>query len=55
IFLDFDGYMKQKLQANLDYKDSLSFAKKCLYNVFSAAKFSSDRSVEDYARDIWGL
>ncbi len=55
IFLDFDGYMKQKLQANLDYKDSLSFAKKCLHNIFSAAKFSSDRSVEDYARDIWGL
>ncbi len=55
IFLDFDGYMKAKLKANRDYRDSLRFAKKCLYNVFSAAKFSSDRSVEDYARDIWGL
>ena len=55
IFLDFDGYMKARLRANRDYRDSLSFAKKCLYNVFSAGKFSSDRSVEEYAKDIWAL
>ncbi len=55
IFLDFDGYMKARLQANRDYRDSLNFAKKCLYNVFSAGKFSSDRSVEEYAENIWEL
>ncbi len=55
IFLDFDGYLKAKLAANRDWRDGLRFAKKCLYNVLSAGKFSSDRSVEEYARDIWQL
>lgn len=55
ILLDFEDYLKTKMQALHDYQDSLTFAKKCLYNVFSAAKFSSDRSVKDYAESIWKL
>ncbi len=52
---DFDGYLKAKLQVNRDYNDKLAFARKCLNNVFSAGKFTSDRSVKEYARNIWHL
>ncbi len=52
---DFDSYLDAKLRANRDYKDTRGFSRKCLQNVFSAGKFTSDRSVKDYARDIWHL
>ena len=52
---DFDSYLAAKLATNRDYKDTRAFSRRCLENVFSAGKFSSDRSVQDYARDIWQL
>jgi len=55
LFLDFDSYMKEKLKANKDYKNTLAFSRKCLMNIAGAGKFSSDRAVGEYARDIWKL
>ena len=55
IFLDFPFYLETKLRAIRDHQNQMMFARKCLHNVFSAGKFSSDRSVKDYAADIWGL
>ena len=50
---DFTSYMEQKLQCNRDYRDHIAFAKKCLMNVASAGKFSSDRPIKQYAEEIW--
>ena len=51
---DFDSYLQTKLQVNRDYAlDPDGFAKKCLYNIASAGLFSSDRTVRQYADDIW--
>ena len=51
---DFDSYLQTKLQANRDYAlDPDGFAKKCLYNIASAGLFSSDRTVRQYADEIW--
>ena len=50
---DFKSYMEAKLAANRDYQDGLGFARKCLYNVASAGKFSSDRTIRQYAEEIW--
>ncbi len=50
---DFTSYMDQKLQCNRDYRDKVAFAKKCLMNVASAGKFSSDRTIKQYAEEIW--
>ena len=55
LFLDFDSYMKQKLKANKDYRNTTAFSKKCLMNIAGAGKFSSDRAIREYARDIWKL
>ena len=50
---DLNDYVQTKLRANADYKDELAFARKCWLNICSAGKFSSDRTVKDYAEDIW--
>ncbi|MDO4484470.1 MAG: glycogen/starch/alpha-glucan phosphorylase [Clostridia bacterium] len=54
ILKDFAGYMEQKLAANRDYAaDPMAFARKCLENIAGAGKFSSDRTIRQYAEDIW--
>ncbi len=52
---EFDGYVKAKLQANRDYADRLNFGRKCLMNIASGAKFSSDRTIKQYAEEIWHI
>ncbi len=53
VLLDYASYMEQKLQANRDYKDRIAFGRKCLMNIASGAKFSSDRTIAQYAEEIW--
>ena len=55
ILLDYASYMDAKLQANRDYADRMAFGRKCLMNVASAAKFSSDRTICQYAEEIWHI
>ena len=50
---DFDAYLQAKLQANADYQDIRAFSRKCLMNVAGAGKFSSDRTIAQYAKEIW--
>ena len=52
---DYLTYIEAKLQANRDYADRLAFGRKCLHNVASGAKFSSDRTIRQYAEDIWHI
>ena len=54
VLADFDSYIKTKLIANQDYGKDI-FYEKCLINMASAAKFSSDRSILDYNKLIWHL
>ena len=55
IFYDFDSYKKARLRVNHDYCDRIAFGRKCLMNVASAGKFSSDRTIRQYAEDIWHI
>ncbi len=55
LLLDLMPYVEAKLRVNRDYADRLSFGRKCLNNVASAGKFSSDRTVKQYAQEIWHL
>jgi len=55
ILLDYASYMEAKLQANKDYADRISFGRKCLMNIASAGKFSSDRTIRQYAEEIWHI
>ncbi len=55
LLLDYASYVDAKLQANRDYADRMTFGRKCLMNVASAAKFSSDRTIRQYAEEIWHI
>lgn len=52
---DLKSYVEAKLKANCDYRDELAFARKCWLNMCSAGKFSSDRTIKDYAENIWKI
>ena len=53
LLLDYASYMDAKLRVNRDYCDRRSFGRKCLVNIASCAKFSSDRTIRQYAKVIW--
>ena len=56
ILKDFMPYQEARLRAMRDYReDARGYALKCLRNIACAGKFSSDRSVQDYAEKIWKL
>ena len=55
VLLDYPSYIDAKLRANREYADRLTFGRKCLVNVASAAKFSSDRTIRQYASEIWHI
>ncbi len=55
VLLELLPYIERKLAANTDYRDRIAFGRKCLMNTASSAKFSSDRTIEEYARDIWHI
>ncbi|MBP3479815.1 MAG: glycogen/starch/alpha-glucan phosphorylase [Oscillospiraceae bacterium] len=55
ILLDYASYMEAKLRANQDYADRLNFGRKCLLNIASGSKFSSDRTIRQYAEEIWHI
>ena len=50
---DLIPYCDAKLKANKDYSDTYAFRRKCFINTANAGKFSSDRTIHDYAEDIW--
>ena len=56
VLKDFRPYLEAKLAVNRDYAaDPQAFARKCLVNVASAGKFSSDRTVAQYAKEVWAV
>ena len=55
VLADFDKYCKAQEELAKAYTDKKGWAKKALINIANAGKFSSDRTIEDYVRDIWHL
>ncbi len=55
LLLDFARYLEAKKQINRDYNDSKAFARKCWINICNAGKFSSDRTIAEYAQEIWHI
>ncbi len=48
-------YIDRKMDALNDYKDIRAFTRKCIVNTASAGKFSSDRTIRQYADEIWHI
>ena len=52
---DLESYVNALLKINSDYKDGKAFAIKQLKNTANSAHFSSDRTIKEYAEDIWKI
>ena len=52
---DFDSYVKAQERVNATYKDKYKFADMSLVNTAKAGIFSSDRSITEYAQNIWKI
>ena len=52
---DFDSYADAQKRVNKAYKDKANWAKMVMLNTACAGKFSSDRTIEEYAQEIWKL
>lgn len=53
---DLESYVEAKLKSNADYgTNRMEFAKKQWLNMCNAGKFSSDRTIADYAENIWNI
>lgn len=55
ILYDLGSYVQSLLKINQDYKDGKAFAVKQLKNVTNSAYFSSDRTIKEYAANIWEI
>jgi starch phosphorylase len=53
--LDWETYRAKKDEMLADYEDRKAWAKKMLINISKAGFFSSDRTIEQYNKDIWKL
>lgn len=53
--IDFDSYMEEYYKMDKTYKDMGHWTKMCLSNIASSGFFAADRSIEDYAKNIWNL
>ena len=52
---DLQPYIDKQSEVDLAYRDRNSWLKKSLLNIARMGKFSSDRTIREYARDIWGI
>lgn len=52
---DFDSYVKAQEKIDKDYRDRRAWAKKGLINMAKSGFFSSDRTIRQYAEDIWNI
>ena len=52
---DFRAYKEAQMEVDRAYRDKRSWAQKCLINLANAGKFSADRTIKEYATEIWNI
>ena len=55
ILKDFDSYAEAQRRVDAAYRDTSAWARMAMMNTACAGKFSSDRTIEEYVKDIWHL
>ena len=55
VLADFRSYAEAQQKVEEAYRDEEGWAKKAMLNVANVGKFSSDRTIEEYVKDIWHL
>jgi len=52
---DYEAYIKCQDRVSALYADQEAWSRMCLLNIAAGGKFSSDRTIAEYAADIWGV
>lgn len=52
---DFYSYLEAQEKVDLTYKDQMKWNSMAIQNVARSGKFSSDRTIKDYCKDIWEI
>jgi len=52
---DYRAYITSQEMVSQVYTDQSKWAEMAIYNIASSGKFSSDRTIAEYAREIWGM
>ena len=52
---DFDAYADAQLEVDRVYGDQAEWSRRALFNIALSGKFSSDRTIRQYAKEIWGI
>jgi len=55
VIADYESYLKVQEEVSELYMDWIKWTEKCLHNIASAGKFSSDRTIKQYADEIWDI
>ena len=55
LLLDLEAYLACQEKIGVAFRDRKSWTEKSILNVSRMGKFSSDRTIREYARDIWGI
>ncbi|XP_031586150.2 glycogen phosphorylase, brain form [Oreochromis aureus] len=55
VFADYEAYVRCQEQVSELYKNPKEWTKMVIHNIAASGKFSSDRTISQYAREIWGV
>uniref|UniRef100_A0A8C1FC06 Alpha-1,4 glucan phosphorylase n=1 Tax=Cyprinus carpio carpio TaxID=630221 RepID=A0A8C1FC06_CYPCA len=55
VFADYEDYIKCQEKVSALYMKPKEWTKKVIHNIAGSGKFSSDRTISQYAREIWGV
>ncbi|XP_050524267.1 glycogen phosphorylase isoform X2 [Daktulosphaira vitifoliae] len=55
LLADYEDYVKTQNKVNETYMNQTKWTQMCIRNIASSGKFSSDRTITEYAKEIWGV
>ena len=55
VLADFDAYVECQERVAKVYRDRETWERMCLHNIAHSGKFSTDRTIAEYAKDIWNI
>ncbi|XP_069821409.1 glycogen phosphorylase, muscle form [Dendropsophus ebraccatus] len=55
VFADYEDYIRCQESVSALYKNTREWTRKVIHNIAGSGKFSSDRTIAQYAREIWGV
>ena len=55
LLADYRAYIDAQCRVSETYRDQKAWTRKSILNVANMGKFSTDRTIKEYAEEIWGL